>query len=157
MKDPSPSPRSPYRRPESGDRGKAPRHRRRAHTGAQAAMPPRRWPRRLLIVANVMVALTIIGAASAYGYVNWRFNQIHTEHLSNLQPPGSSGGGGGGGGKPFTLLVVGSDSRAALADTPGDAAFGGSASVGGQRSDTIILLRVVPKTHQLMMLSIPRD
>jgi LCP family protein required for cell wall assembly len=121
-------------------------------------MPARRWPRRLLIVANVMVALTIIGAASAYGYVNWRFNQIHTEHLSNLQAPGSAGGGsGGGGGKPFTLLVVGSDSRAALADTPGDEAFGGSASVGGQRSDTIILVRVVPKTHQLMMLSIPRD
>ncbi len=156
MKDPSPSPGTPYRRPEPGDRRTAPQHRRGAHTGVHPTMPARRWPRRLLIVANVMVALTIIGAASAYGYVNWRFDQIHTEHLTNLQSPGG-GGGGGGGGKPFTLLVVGSDSRAALANTPGNAAFGGSADVGGQRSDTIILVRVVPKTRQLMMLSIPRD
>jgi LCP family protein required for cell wall assembly len=101
-----------------------------------------------------MVALTIIGAASAYGYVDWRFGQIQTKHLSALTTRGPNGGGGGGG-KPFTLLVVGSDSRAGL-NASGDAQFGGSL-VGGQRSDTIILVRVVPKTRQLMMLSIPRD
>ena len=103
-----------------------------------------------------MVALTIIGAASAYGYVNWRFGQIHTKHLSALTTKGPNSAGSGGG-KAFTLLVVGSDSRAAL-DANGDASqFGNSASVSGQRSDTIILVRVVPKTRQVMMLSIPRD
>ncbi len=134
----------------------APRHRRGAHTGQSLALKPRRWPRRLLIAANAMVALTIIGAASAYGYVNWRFGQIHTKHLSALTTKGPNSAGSGGG-KAFTLLVVGSDSRAAL-DANGDASqFGNSASVSGQRSDTIILVRVVPKTRQVMMLSIPRD
>jgi LCP family protein required for cell wall assembly len=119
-------------------------------------MRGRRWPRRLLIAANVMVALTIIGAASAYGYVNWRFGQIHTKHLSALTTPHGAAATGGGG-KPFTLLVVGSDSRAAIAAGGDNTQFGGAANVSGQRSDTIILVRVVPKTKQLMMLSIPRD
>jgi LCP family protein required for cell wall assembly len=129
------------------------------HSGVHQTIAARRWPRRVLIGANVIAALMIIGAASAYGYVNWRFSQIHTQHLSALSANGSvSGGSGGkGGGKPFTLLVVGSDSRAALSNGPDDSQFGGSASVGGQRSDTIIVVRVVPKTRQLMMLSIPRD
>jgi anionic cell wall polymer biosynthesis LytR-Cps2A-Psr (LCP) family protein len=103
-----------------------------------------------------MVALTIIGAASAYGYVDWRFGQIQTKHLSALTTKGPNSGGGGGG-KPFTLLVVGSDSRAALSASGDASQFGSSALVGGQRSDTIIVVRVVPKTRQLMMLSIPRD
>ncbi len=120
-------------------------------------MGGRRWPRRVLIVANVLVALTVIGVAGAYGYVHWRLGQIHTKHLSALTAPGTSGSGGAGKNQPFTLLIVGSDSRAALSNSADNTQFGGTANVGGQRSDTIILVRVVPKTHQLMMLSIPRD
>jgi LCP family protein required for cell wall assembly len=156
MTDTSPPVRTPYRRPDSGDGWNAPQHRRGARTGESVALRPRLWPRRLLIAANVMVALTIFGVASAYGYVNWRFGQIHTKNLSALTTKGPSGGGGGGG-KPFTLLVVGSDSRAALSANGDPSQFGSSSSVTGQRSDTIILLRVVPKTRQLMILSIPRD
>jgi LCP family protein required for cell wall assembly len=147
--------RTPYRRPESGEGWSAPQHRVGTYSGESVALQPRRWPRRLLIAANVMVALTIIGAASAYGYVNWRFGQIHTKHLSALTTKGPNGSTGGG--KPFTLLVVGSDSRAALAANGDPSQFGTSSNVTGQRSDTIILVRVVPKTRQLMMLSIPRD
>ena len=98
----------------------------------------------------MLVALALVSVASAYGYVNWRLGQIKTEKLPSLTSlPG--------GGKPFTLLVVGSDSRSALSNTADNAQFGGSSAAGGQRSDTIILVRVVPKTKQLMMLSIPRD
>jgi LCP family protein required for cell wall assembly len=158
MKDPAPSVRlrTTYRRPDSADEWNAPQHRRGATSDAPGAIRARRWPRRLLIAANVMVALTIIGAASAYGYVNWRFGQIHTKHLSALTTPHGTAASGGTS-KPFTLLVVGSDSRAAIAAGGDNAQFGGTADVGGQRSDTIILVRVVPKTKQLMMLSIPRD
>jgi LCP family protein required for cell wall assembly len=102
------------------------------------------------VATNIVVALALITIASAYGYVNWRFGQIHKENLTSLTSlPG--------GGKPFTLLIVGSDSRSALSNSPDNAQFGGSAATGGQRSDTIILMRVVPSTRQLMMLSIPRD
>ena len=37
----------------------------------------RRWPRRLLIGVNAIVALALITVASAYGYVNWRLGQIN--------------------------------------------------------------------------------
>ena len=98
------------------------------------------------------MALTILGAASAYGYVKWRFAQIHTKDVSTLTQKDTSGGA------PFTLLIVGSDSRAAIAANNGNSqAFGGSSAVAGQRSDTIILVRVVPATRQLMIFSIPRD
>ena len=112
---------------------------------------PRRWPRRILILANVMVALTVIGVAGAYGYVRWRFGQIKTKDIATLTQKDTSSG------QPFTLLVVGSDSRAAIAAGGDNSQFGGASQVGGQRSDTIILVRVVPATRQLMMLSIPRD
>lgn len=142
MTTPTTSPRTPYRQPE-------PRHRVGTNSGSHLILRARRWPRRLLIVANIGVALCLIGVASAYGYVNWRFGQIRTKKLPALTAIG--------GGKPFTLLVVGSDSRSALSNTPDNAQFGGAANVGGQRSDTIIIVRVVPKTRQLMLLSIPRD
>jgi LCP family protein required for cell wall assembly len=117
----------------------------------------RRWPRRALIAANVMVALTIIGAASSYGYVKWRFDQIHTKTLPALTTTHSSGAGGSSGGPPFTLLLVGSDSRAGLTGPDAQLLGGPAGATPGQRSDTIILVRVVPKTRQMMILSIPRD
>ena len=96
--------------------------------------------------------MTILGAASAYGYVKWRFAQINTKTINTLTQKDT------GGGAPFTLLVVGSDSRAAIAANSGNSqAFGSGSAVGGQRSDTIILVRVVPASRQLMILSIPRD
>jgi LCP family protein required for cell wall assembly len=103
----------------------------------------------LLVGANIVVALCIVGAISAYGYVQWKLNQIHREQIGSLTSAN--------GGKPFTILVVGSDTRSALADNTDNQQFGGSSSTPGQRSDTIILARVVPSSHQIMLLSIPRD
>lgn len=142
----SSGPRQPYRRPEAGAGG-----RRRPPAGrGLGASGPRRWPRRALIAINAIVALCIIGTASAYGYVQWRLGQIHREKISTLTNIN--------GGKPFTMLVVGSDSRAALAaNNPGNAQFGSASQTPGQRSDTIILARVAPATRQVMIMSIPRD
>ncbi len=112
---------------------------------------PRRWPGRVLITANVLVGLTIAGCIGAYGYMQYRLGQIHKQKLDALAttPAGRSS-------PAFTMLVVGSDSRAALSG-PDNSQFGGTAAVGGQRSDTMILLRVATSGHQLMMMSIPRD
>ena len=52
---------------------------------------------------------------------------------------------------------MGSDSRA-FVDTASEASsFGSAATQTGQRSDVIIVVRLVPKTRQIEMLSIPRD
>src|ERR1700730_1510610 len=114
----------------------------------------RRWPRRVLIATNVVVAILMIAAGSVYGYVNWRFGQIKRISLPSIfhsakpEPPGS----------PCTVLVVGSDSRAVLTG-PGDSQFqtSGANHVTGQRSDTIMLVHIDPKNTRASLLSIPRD
>ena len=115
----------------------------------------RRWPRRALIVANVFTALAILGAAAAYGYVQWRLGQIKRIPVAGLQAQGKSAQSRptGSAAPPFTMLVIGSDTR----NINGGTAFGGTTAVEGQRSDSIILVRVAPKTRSLALLSIPRD
>ena len=102
------------------------------------------------MTANALVAMCLVGTVSAYGYVQWRLGQIRHEKLTALTNVN--------GGKPFTLLIVGSDSRAALnANDPANAQFGSASQTPGQRSDTIILARIAPATRQVELLSLPRD
>jgi LCP family protein required for cell wall assembly len=124
-----------------------PRHRVGTHA---RSLPRRRWPRRVLVTANVVVGLTIAGCLGLFGYAQYRLGQIHKEKLDALTSTLDHTSAA------FTMLVVGSDSRSALSG-PDNSQFGGTAAVGGQRSDSMILLRVVPSSHQLMMMSIPRD
>jgi LCP family protein required for cell wall assembly len=60
-------------------------------------------------------------------------------------------------GSPMTILVVGSDNRSNLKQPNDKQSFGSGSQVAGQRSDTIILLRVDPKSAQASIMSIPRD
>lgn len=123
----------------------------------EEAAPPRQrhWPRRLLIAANIIVALCVVTTAAGYGYVRWKFGQIDTiDDLAGVLRRG--GGEQVPIGEPMNVLVVGSDTRENI-DQAGTDNFGGTKEVKGQRSDTIILLRVDPKKEQAAMLSIPRD
>ena len=115
----------------------------------------RRWPRRLLIAANIIVALCVVTTAAGYGYVRWKFGQIDTfDDLGDVLRRG--GGDDVPSGEPMNVLVVGSDTREGV-EAAGSDNFGGTRKVQGQRSDTIILLRVDPEREQAAMLSIPRD
>ena len=59
-------------------------------------------------------------------------------------------------GQPFNVLLIGSDSR--VGESSADAAhFGNQATAGGQRSDVVKIVHVVPATGQVSVLSIPRD
>jgi polyisoprenyl-teichoic acid--peptidoglycan teichoic acid transferase len=106
------------------------------------AQPGRR--RKLLIGLIVVVAVAIAGIGGSYGYARLRFGQIASIRLPSLGKAPAPG-------KPFTMLVVGSDTRQGL--SPSDN-FG---KVAGQRADVIILVRVVPASHTARLLSIPRD
>ncbi|MBA3655577.1 MAG: hypothetical protein H0W70_15450, partial [Actinobacteria bacterium] len=37
---------------------------------------PRLWPRRVLIAANVFVALCVLATAAGYGYIRLKYGQI---------------------------------------------------------------------------------
>lgn len=59
---------------------------------------------------------------------------------------------------PENFLVVGSDSRAGADKTDPDfGSMGNENAVGGQRSDTIMVLRLDASTGQAKLLSLPRD
>jgi len=108
----------------------------------------------------VFLAVCVLGGLTVYGYVSYRFGEIHKVTVHFLSPviarAGTPHGGSGSGGSsilPMNILVVGSDTRAALSD---GSQFGGSL-VGGARSDTIMIVHLDPATRSASLLSIPRD
>lgn len=58
--------------------------------------------------------------------------------------------------KPRNVLILGSDSRKGLSEEE-QAAFGSEETVGGQRSDTIILMSIDPQREQAVVIHFPRD
>ncbi len=108
------------------------------------------WLRRVIIVLLVLANLAVV-------FVLWQINAVENtietrvakvEDVADaLDPPPARSS------DPLTFLVLGSDSRENLPDEwAGD--FG---DFGGQRADVIMLVRVVPATGRLTILSIPRD
>lgn len=112
---------------------------------------PRRWPRRLLIAANIFVAACVLAVAATYGYFRIQYGRIPT--IGGL---GDIFRGQSEPGEPMNVLFVGSDTRATI-DASETKSFGSQREVGGQRSDTMIILHVDPRTERAAMLSIPRD
>jgi len=109
-----------------------------------------RRQRRLIIALVSVLVVALVVAVGGYGYAHWRFGQIASINLPGLHKAPQPG-------KPMVLLVVGSDSRSALTQAGDKAEFGSSQDASGQRSDVIMLVRIVPAAHQIKILSIPRD
>lgn len=109
-----------------------------------------RWRRRALYALSFIVLVAAIGVGGLYVYATYRFDQIKKIHAKDLvaeAPPGN----------PFTLLLVGSDSRAFVSNATQVNAFGNEANAGGQRSDVTMVARFDPATKTVTVLSIPRD
>lgn len=88
------------------------------------------------------VVVTAFGAAIVYGAVELgRIPRIACGSCDDSAE-----------GEPMNVLLVGSDSRQAVADE--SQSFG---TVAGQRSDTMMVVRVDPKRKRAAVLSIPRD
>jgi hypothetical protein len=92
---------------------------------------------RLTLVAGSTLAtvLLLVGAAAAYAAV--RIGQVERTEIDFTTAPVALD-------EPFNVLVVGSDHRAG---TPS----------GDQRSDTMIVVRVLPAERVVRLLSLPRD
>jgi LCP family protein required for cell wall assembly len=109
----------------------------------------RRWPKRVIIGVSILVLVLVLGGVGGWFYVNSVLGSIKRVSVPTITPETS--------GAPIDILLVGSDSRQ-FVDTPGEASsFGSSSTQTGQRSDVTIVVRLVPKTRQIEMLSIPRD
>lgn len=123
-----------------------PRSRRRTF---HHATKTRRWPKRLVVGISIVVIIALIAAVGGWFYVNSVLGSIKREHVSSITAETS--------GAPINILLIGSDSRSFVDSTSQASSFGSKAVQGGQRSDVIIIMRLIPKTRQIEMLSIPRD
>ncbi len=109
-----------------------------------------RWSRRrkVVTVLSSVVVLALLIAGAGYGYLRYEFHQIKTAKCASCVTVAD--------GTPFNVLVIGSDTR--IGETAAEAKqFGNQTTAGGQRSDTIKVVHVDPKTGTASTLSIPRD
>jgi LCP family protein required for cell wall assembly len=114
-----------------------------------APRPRRTWPQRLLLGTCALLIVGCLTGAGGLGYFYVQFDRLDRvslkeKTLAPKQPPGD----------PENFLLVGSDTRAFVDDAKDAKSFG---NPGGQRSDTIMLVRVDPRTKHAWMLSFPRD
>ena len=117
---------------------------------------PRRRAVRVLIVALVAV---VVLAGSGVAFAVYEQSRIRKVDLTK---PGRAGEVGGAltdarSGDPFNILAVGSDSRAFAKTTQDRKQFGAAQQADSQRSDTMMVVRIDPKSGQAMILSIARD
>jgi len=99
---------------------------------------------------SVVVALALLLGGAGWFYLNYRLGQIQKVTVKGeaKEVPG----------KPINILLVGSDSRACVANNASAKSHVDNGTpVTGQRSDVLIILRLVPADKTAEMLSIPRD
>jgi len=107
----------------------------------------RRRRRRTIIGVTIFLVVANLVVGGGVAYVRWRLGEIRRVNVRGLT--------GDVAGQVMNVLLVGSDSRAALS---GDAAAqAGKGQVDGQRSDTIMVLHIDAARRQAAILSIPRD
>ena len=125
-----------------------------------AALPkPRKlrrtWPQRLLIGFNVFLVGVCLVTAGGIFYTFNRFGDLPRVELAHVLSPEPQSEAPD---KAQNFLIVGSDSRASIDPSdPNIGAFGSESDVGGQRSDTIMVLRIDPASERASILSFPRD
>jgi LCP family protein required for cell wall assembly len=107
----------------------------------------RRWSTRRKVgtALSLVVVLVALVAGGGYLFLQRSIDGLNKLHVSDEVAVQS--------GAPFTILVIGSDSRVG----ENSKEFGSTAQVAGQRSDVVQLWRFTPSKGQVQVLSIPRD
>ena len=111
-------------------------------------MPGRSWGQRLVITSGALLAVVAMIGALVVAVAWWRLGSFDRVSL-DLAPQADN--------RPLNFLVVGSDSRAGVSENDADAGAFLDEEISGQRTDTIILMRVDPSDNSVSLLSIPRD
>ncbi|MGA7833907.1 MAG: LCP family protein [Acidimicrobiales bacterium] len=112
-------------------------------SGRRARTSRQKWVRRSLIAVGLVIVLIVAGVAADYYYLGSLVKKITVKTLQTSGPTEN-------------ILLIGSTSRCALkVQNP---AYGlCSSGVNGVNSDIDMILHLVPATHSVSLLSIPRD
>lgn len=110
----------------------------------------RSWFQRFLLGAGAVLVVVCVTSAAGLGYVAWKLSRVdRLEDVGDLVDAAD--------GAPENFLIVGSDSRESIDEDDPDAGAFLNGDSGGQRSDTIVLVRLDPRTAHVDLLSLPRD
>ncbi|MDQ2725358.1 MAG: LCP family protein [Actinomycetota bacterium] len=125
----------------------------RSRHGTHKRRPYRHWTRRLLVGANVFVALCLVSTGTVYAYVQSKVGSIKTQPAPHLtKPPGHSPDSSAGLASE-NILLIGNQTRAGLGTT----IYGSPTDLAGSLSDVIMVLHLDPSKQSASILSIPRD
>ena len=118
--------------------------------GSPPPRPPGKSRKRTILKWASVVTTIVLVAASLAAYVAYRdvVDGIKQEDVSNLlgksRPPQYT--------SALNILVIGSDSRVGT-----DGQFGSTQAIQGARSDTMMLLHILPDHKGAVVISFPRD
>jgi LCP family protein required for cell wall assembly len=109
----------------------------------------RRWlrPRPILGIIAILVAPVVVGTVGTYFYLN---SQLTRQNILVNYPGRPTPGSG------TNWLIAGSDSRQGLT-TKEERQLSTGFDVGGERSDTILILHIPAGGGRPLLISIPRD
>jgi LCP family protein required for cell wall assembly len=108
----------------------------------------------LLVIANGVVALSLLSAGSVWGYVRYRLDSIRTVAAPHLTPVKVAPRGQD---TVENILLIGNETRSGLTSQQEIAQLGSPQLYSGSLSDVIMILHLDPAKGQASILSIPRD
>jgi LCP family protein required for cell wall assembly len=123
-------------------------------SAARATVGAHRESKGRVFAARTLVATMLVSALVAGGWIVTRnrvdsVKPLHIVTVTSLASVTAT--------DPQVFLLVGSDSRAFVTSETDKQRFGDPAKVSGARSDSMIVVRVDPKSGQVLVVSIPRD
>jgi LCP family protein required for cell wall assembly len=112
---------------------------------------------RVFLLANITLAVLTILSGSGLLYANWKLNNRKVVTIDSVDSNANGFDLPIGDLKAKNFLITGSDNNACIAkDSPYAGGFG-KRSAFGERSDSIMVIRVNPIDNQAAVISFPRD
>ena len=123
----------------------------------EISTPNRSGKHRIFLLANITLAVLTILSGSGLLYANWKLNNRKVVTIDLVDPNANGFDLPIGDLKAKNFLITGSDNNACIAkDSPYAGGFGKRSSYG-ERSDSIMVIRVNPIDNQAAVISFPRD
>jgi LCP family protein required for cell wall assembly len=112
---------------------------------------------RIFLLANIALAVLTIFSGSGLLYANWKLNNRKVVTIDTVDQNSNTFNLPVGDLKAKNYLITGSDNNACIAKDSKYAGGFGVRSSYGERSDSIMVIRVNPIDNQAAVLSFPRD